>query len=128
MQNLSYSIIIGMLFKWYDFLCYTSDTALHHLFLTPLTNTLALNFNVTFHSLSPFWLTYYSQFTISQDILVMSVCNQSLGIDDRVVVLLNCIEGRVDAIPSDFTKVVHILEADHFFSHAADMLVKSYCE
>ena len=69
----------------------------------------------------------YSQFIISQDVLD-NVCNQSLAIGDRVRALLNCIEGRVDAVHSDFTKVVRILQSDPFLSHGAEMLVKSYCE
>ena len=86
-----------------------------------------LLFKLTPHCLPSLADSLYSRFIISQDVL-HNVCNQSLGISDRVRALLDCIEGRVDALPSDFTKVVCILEADPFLSHGADMLVKSYCK
>ena len=86
-----------------------------------------LLFKLTPHCLPSLAESLYSQFIISQDVLD-NVCNQSLAIGDRVRALLNCIEGRVDAVHSDFTKVVHILQSDPFLSHGAEMLVKSYCE
>jgi hypothetical protein len=47
---------------------------------------------------------------------------------ERGVVLLDCIESRLEAVPSDIVKVVQILEAESFLRPGAEKLVKSYCE
>ena len=33
------------------------------------------------------------------------VCNDSKGVTQRAVALLNCLEGRVQAVPADFAKL-----------------------
>jgi hypothetical protein len=47
---------------------------------------------------------------------------------ERGVVLLDCIESRLEAVPSDIVKVVQILDAESFLRPGAEELVKSYCE
>ena len=42
--------------------------------------------------------------------------------------LLDCLESRIEAVPSDFTVVVLTLEKDHFLQQLAKDLVQSYCE
>ena len=86
-----------------------------------------LLFNLIRHDPLSLANSLYSKFMISQNVCD-DVCNQSLGISCRVNTLLNCMEDRVKASPSDFTEVVHILEADSFLRPGAEELVKSYCE
>ena len=47
---------------------------------------------------------------------------------ERSVTLLDCIEARISSVPSDFKKVVQILQSDSFLQTLADGLVQSYCE
>ena len=54
------------------------------------------------------------------------VINPHLDISERVVALLDCVESRIEAVPSDFTKVVHILEEEPFLESLAKDLVESY--
>jgi hypothetical protein len=44
------------------------------------------------------------------------------------VALLDCVESRIVAVPSDFTKVVNILKAEGYLESLADALIKSYCK
>ena len=52
--------------------------------------------------------------------------NSSLGKDDRTVALLSAIEAKIEVRPSDFTKLVNILDSDPYFSTLAEGLVHSY--
>ena len=56
------------------------------------------------------------------------VCNGNKGARERGVALLDCVESRIQAVPSDFTKVVNILEEEDFLRPGAEELLKSYCE
>ena len=56
------------------------------------------------------------------------VLNPHLDITERVVALLDCVESRMEAVPSDFNKVVHILEEEPFLESLAKDLVESYCK
>ena len=69
----------------------------------------------------------YSKSIISGDVREKA-CNQSLGSSERGGALLDCVEARVMAVPSDFAKVVNILEAEPYLRFSAEELVKSYCE
>ena len=55
-------------------------------------------------------------------------CNETLTFDSRGVALLNCIKARIEAVPSDFTKIVSILESEPFLRESADGLVQNYCK
>ena len=55
-------------------------------------------------------------------------CNQTLANNEKGVALLDCVQSRIEAVPSDFSKVVHILEGEGFLRPGAEELVKSYCE
>jgi hypothetical protein len=68
-----------------------------------------------------------SQWIIPQD-LCETACNKTLTSTERGVALLDCIESSIEAVPSDFTKVVHILKADGYLESLADALIKSYCK
>ena len=54
--------------------------------------------------------------------------NQSLVPNDRGAALLDCIQSRLAAKPSDFTHLVVILESDPYLRSLAEQLVQSYCE
>ena len=56
------------------------------------------------------------------------VSNQSLGINERSVALLDCVQSHLEAKPSDFVKCVAILESIPYLRSQAEELVKSYCE
>ena len=56
------------------------------------------------------------------------VCIGNKGASERGVALLDCVESRIEAVPSDFTKVVNILEGEGFLRPGAEELVNSYCE
>jgi hypothetical protein len=55
-------------------------------------------------------------------------CNENKGPSERGVALLDCIESRIEAVPSDFAKIFHILEAEPFLRTLAHALIKSYCK
>jgi hypothetical protein len=55
-------------------------------------------------------------------------CNEHLGSTERGVVLLDCVMSRLEAVPSDFSKVVDILKAEPFLESLANDLILSYCE
>ena len=42
--------------------------------------------------------------------------------------MLECVEARIKVRPSDFTRVVHILESDPFLEVLAEELVQNYRE
>ena len=52
--------------------------------------------------------------------------NRSLGKNDRTVALLNAIEAKIEVRPSDFTKLVNILDSEPYLSTLAEGLVHSY--
>ncbi len=55
-------------------------------------------------------------------------CNETRGSSERGVTLLDCIEARIELVPSDFTKVLRILQEEPFLEELADGLIHSYCE
>ena len=54
------------------------------------------------------------------------VTNSSLGKDDRTVALLSAIEAKINVRPSDFTKLVNILDSEPYLSTLTERLVHSY--
>ena len=64
---------------------------------------------------------------IPQD-LCERACNQCLGSGERGGAVLDCIEAAIQAVPSDFTAVVQILESERFLRSQAEKLVEIYCE
>ena len=56
------------------------------------------------------------------------VSNSNQAALERSVTLLDCIEARISSVPSDFKKIVQILQSDSFLETLADGLVQSYCE
>ena len=69
----------------------------------------------------------YAKYMIPQEVYELA-CNGNKGASERGVALLDCVESRVEAVPSDFTEVVDILEADGFLEPGAEELIKSYSE
>ena len=59
---------------------------------------------------------------------VYQVFNSNQAALERSVTLLDCIEARISSVPSDFKKVVQIIQSDSFLQTLADGLVQSYCE
>ena len=68
-----------------------------------------------------------ASFIIPEDVY-QRVSNSSQAALERSVTLLDCIEARISSVPSDFKKVVQILQSDSFLQTLADGLVQSYCE
>ena len=79
------------------------------------------------HCLHSLANSLFADSIIPQDVCERA-CNQTLTSSERGVALLDCVESRIEAVPSDFTKVVHILEGEGFLRPGAEELVKSYCE
>lgn len=52
--------------------------------------------------------------------------NQFLGTSERTGALLDCVEARIECLPSDFLKVVSILESEPFLRSLADEMVQHY--
>ena len=52
--------------------------------------------------------------------------NSRLGKDDRIVALLSAIEAKIKVQPSDFTKLVNILDSEPYHSKLAEGLVHNY--
>jgi hypothetical protein len=55
-------------------------------------------------------------------------CNEHLGSTEKGVALLDCVMSRLEAVPSDFSKVVDILKAERFLESVANDLIHDYCE
>ena len=111
----------------YIFRCSLPSTIDHTMAMNSIRSQHDLLSNLIRHCLPSVAGSLYSKFMISQDVFD-NVSNHSLGISDRVRTLLNCIEDRVNVLPSDFTKVVHILETEPFLESGVEGLVKSYRE
>ena len=56
------------------------------------------------------------------------VCNDSKGVTQRAVALLNCLEGRIQAVPADFAKLLDILHVDSYLDPLHKYLLQSYSE
>ena len=69
----------------------------------------------------------FAEFMIPKSIQ-QKVCNEHKDVNERGVALLDCVESRLEVMPSDLTKVVDILESEPFLRSLADRLVDSYCE
>ena len=69
----------------------------------------------------------YAEYMIPRRVYEL-VCNENKCLGERGVALLDCVESRIEAVPSDFTKVVHILEEEPFLESLAKDLVESYCK
>ena len=69
----------------------------------------------------------YAQFLIPRDAHERAI-NKSIGVGEKGVALLDCIEARIEVVPSDFTKIVRVLESEPELQAIASQLVQSYCE
>ncbi len=69
----------------------------------------------------------YAKFLIPED-ACENATDRSVGMSERSVGLLDCVEARIEVVPSDFIKIVQILESDLYLQSAARQLVHSYCE
>lgn len=67
----------------------------------------------------------FAQFIIPGDIRERA-CNQLLGSVERAGALLDCVRTRIEAVPSDFKKVVEILKSDPFLESLEEELIRSY--
>ena len=83
--------------------------------------------NLIRHCLPELANSLYSEYMIPRRAYELA-CNENKSPSERGVALLDCMEARVEAVPSDFTKVVHILEAEPFLESQALQLVKNYCK
>ena len=69
----------------------------------------------------------YAHFLIPEDARERAT-NESVGMSERSVALLDCVEARSEALPNDFVKIVQILESEPFLEGVAIKLVQSYCK
>ena len=83
--------------------------------------------NLVRHCLPSLANSLFAQSIIPQDVCEIA-CNKTLTSAERGVALLDCVESRIEAVPSDFTKVVHILEEEPFLESLAKNLVESCCK
>ena len=69
---------------------------------------------------------------LSQHLIPPHLChtasNQALDNTERGMALLNCLEGRVQAVPADFAKLLDILQADSYLDPLHKYLLQSYSE
>ena len=83
--------------------------------------------NLLRHCLPEIADPFFAQRMISRKIRDKAF-NSHLDITERGVALLDCVESRIEAVPSDFTNVVHILEEEPFLASLAKDLIQSYCK
>jgi hypothetical protein len=83
--------------------------------------------NLIRHCLPEVANSLYAKFMIPRRVFDLA-CNDNKGPSERGVALLDCVESRIEAVSSDFTKVVHILEAEPFLESLANALIKIYCK
>ncbi len=83
--------------------------------------------NLIRHCLLSLATALFAENLIHKDVYEKA-CNETLPSDSRGVAVLNCIKDRIEAVPSDFTKVVFILESEPFLREIADKLVQEYCK
>ena len=83
--------------------------------------------NLIRHCLLSLAAALFAKGLIHQDVK-RKACNETIDPDSRSVAVLNCVEDRIEAVPSDFTKIVSILESEPFLREIADELVQSYCK
>ena len=87
----------------------------------------SLLLNLIRHCLPTLANSLFAESMIPQDVYERA-CNQTSTSSERGVALLDCVESRIEALPSDFTKVVHILDEEPFLAPGVEELRKSYCE
>ncbi len=83
--------------------------------------------NLIRHCLLSLATALFAEGLIHHD-LFEKACNETIDLDSRSVAVMNCIEDRIKAVPSDFTKIVSILESEPLLRDIADKLVQSYCK
>ena len=81
------------------------------------------------HCLPSFAASLFAQAIISEGVYE-SVCNKTLTDSDRgAALLLDSVKSRIEVVPSDFAKLVHILEKEPFLNPPlVNDLVKSCCK
>ena len=87
----------------------------------------SLLLNLIRHCLPEVANSLYAEYMIPRRVYEL-VCNENKGLGERGMALLDCVESRIEAVPSDFTKVVNILEEEPFLESLAKDLVESYCK
>ncbi len=78
--------------------------------------------NLIRHCLLSLAAALFAESLIHEDVYD-EACNKTLSSDSRGVAVLNCIKNRIKAVPSDFTKIVSILESEPFLRDIADELL-----
>ncbi len=81
--------------------------------------------NLIRHCLFSLAAALFAEGLIHEDVN-RKACNETIDPNSRGVAVLNCIEDRIKAVPSDFTKIVSILKSEPFLRDIADELVQSY--
>ena len=74
---------------------------------------------------TPRKLNVYAQRIISHEVYEKA-CNENRGSNERGGALLECVEAKIEVRPSDFTRVIRILESDPFLEVLVEKLVQSY--
>lgn len=73
-----------------------------------------------------------TNYLIEEDLISNDVketaCNEIRNISVRVMALLDCVQDKIEAEPSYFTKFVHILELEPFLRGLAKTIVSTYMQ
>ena len=83
--------------------------------------------NLIRHCLPSVTSSLFAEFMIPQEVYDKA-SNQCLDINERGVALLDCVQSKLEGVPSDFTKFIIILESNSYLKSQAENLVKSYRE
>jgi hypothetical protein len=83
--------------------------------------------NLIRHCLTDISVTLFAEKMIPRRVYDLA-CNEAKDPSERGVALLDCIESRIGAVPSDFTKIVSILKEERFLESLANAVIKSYCK
>ena len=59
---------------------------------------------------------------------VFDKVNLNISSAEKGVTLLDCIESRIEAVPSDFARFVLVLEEQRYMMNLTQELIKTYCK
>ena len=81
--------------------------------------------NLIRHCLPSLTNSLHAEFMIPQDVYDKAT-NNVISENERGLVLLDCIEGKIVEDSSNLKKIVNILESERFLASQAEQLVKGY--
>ena len=81
--------------------------------------------NLARHCLVSLANSLFAEEIIPRDVLEETTSDSSNS-SKRCLALFSCVEDKIGVVPSDFAKVVRILDCDSFFKELVKELIKSY--